>query len=89
MKMSGEMSVAEPGGSMNYIGGDSGGDYNGDMEADMGMDMGVVGEEIPFSPMTSVPFIVGISVLSMAIAIGVGIVIAKLKIKKGLDLYED
>lgn len=34
-------------------------------------------------------FVIGISTISLAISIGVGILLAKRKIKKGYGLYED
>lgn len=63
---------------------------------DMGMDPGMY-EEIPMDGpgttkdpiMSSMLFVVGISVVTLAISIGIGILLAKRKIKKGFELYED
>ena len=70
------------GGDMDMIGGDMG------MMGD-GMDM-MEGATTPKDPiLSSWPFVIGISVLEMAIGVGLGVLWAKLKIKKGIDLYED
>lgn len=39
--------------------------------------------------LSSWPFVIGISVVSLAVSIGIGILLAKRKIKKGFELYED
>ena len=70
------------GGDMDMIGGDMG------MMGD-GMDM-MEGATTPKDPiLSSWPFVIGISVLALAIGVGLGVLWAKLKIKKGIDLYED
>lgn len=35
------------------------------------------------------PFVIGISFLTLAISVTIGILLAKRKIKKGIELYED
>lgn len=39
--------------------------------------------------LSSWPFVIGISVASLALSVVVGILLAKRKIKKGFELYED
>ncbi len=39
--------------------------------------------------LSSWPFVIGISTVVLAVSIVVGVLLAKLKIKKGIDLYED
>ena len=62
----------------------------------VGVDTGMY-EEIPMDGpstnkdpiMSNMLFVVGISTLTLAISIGIGILLAKRKIKKGFELYED
>jgi hypothetical protein len=39
--------------------------------------------------LSSWPFVIGISLAVLVVSIGLGALLAKLKIKKGIDLYED
>ena len=62
----------------------------------VGVDTGMY-EEVPMDApsqskdpiMSSMLFVVGITTLTLAISIGIGILLAKRKIKKGFELYED
>lgn len=45
--------------------------------------------ETPFVPMASWPFVIGITGATLLVSVVLGIFLAKRKIKKGLDLYED
>lgn len=47
------------------------------------------GDGTSFQPMTSMPFIIGITALSLIVAVGLGFLLSRLRIKKGLDIYED
>lgn len=60
-------------------------------EEDMMMDPGMMGEEVVVKdPLLSNGFFVGgISAATLAVAVLLGILWAKRKIKKGIDLYED
>lgn len=57
----------------------------GYMEPGMEMGMGEVKEPL----LSSWPFVIGISAAIFVVSIALGALLAKLKIKKGLDLYED
>lgn len=62
---------------MGYIEGDMGGGMYGEVTS-------------PKDPiLSSWPFVIGISSLTLILSIGIGIVLAKRKIKKGFELYED
>lgn len=76
---------------------------NGKVSVDMGMgsdmdfgsDMGM-GSEVPMDGNTtkdpllsSWAFVIGITAVTLAISVGIGILLAKRKIKKGFELYED
>lgn len=61
-------------------------------------DMGGITGEVPAAGMggtgkdpllSSWPFVVGITFLTLAISVAFGILLAKRKIKKGIELYED
>ncbi|WP_033168527.1 hypothetical protein [Clostridium sp. KNHs205] len=64
----------------------SDGGYNGDLTGDMGTGMGD-GAKDPL--LSSWPFVIGISFLTLAVSVTIGILLAKRKIKKGIELYED
>ncbi|WOO35232.1 hypothetical protein R2R35_15670 [Anaerocolumna sp. AGMB13020] len=67
--------------------GGSDGVYNGgDLTGDMGTGMGD-GAKDPL--LSSWPFVIGISFLTLAVSVTIGILLAKRKIKKGIELYED
>jgi ABC-type phosphate transport system permease subunit len=74
---------------------------SGKVSMDMGMgsgsgpDMGM-GTEIPMDGgsvknplLSSWVFVAGITTVTLAISVGLGILLAKRKIKKGFELYED
>lgn len=68
-------------------------DMGMDVGVDMGMDSGMY-EEVPASGskdpiMSSMVFVVGISAVTLAVSVALGIILAKRKIKKGFELYED
>jgi hypothetical protein len=52
-----------------------------------GMDMGMAEVNDPL--LSSWPFVIGISAAVFVVSIALGALLAKLKIKKGIDLYED
>ncbi len=74
---------------------------NGKVSVDMGMgtgsDMGMgTGSEVPMDGgsvknplLSSWVFVIGITTVTLAISISLGILLAKRKIKKGFELYED
>ncbi len=64
----------------------SDGVYNGNLTGDMGTGMGD-GAKDPL--LSSWPFVIGISFLTLAVSVTIGILLAKRKIKKGIELYED
>lgn len=64
---------------------DPGFNEGGNMEP--GMETGMVEVKDPL--LSSWPFVIGISAAIFIVSIALGALLAKLKIKKGLDLYED
>jgi len=58
----------------------------GDMSGGMGE---MTGTTIKDPLLSGWPFVIGISSLTLVISIGLGILLAKRKIKKGFELYED
>ncbi|MBP5159724.1 MAG: hypothetical protein ILP10_05430 [Lachnospiraceae bacterium] len=67
------------------------GDYEG-MSGEEGYDamMEVDGDAgSSFEPMASWGFIIGMALLAAAVSVGLGILFAKLRIKKGIDPYDD
>ncbi len=61
-------------------------------------DMGGTSEGVPATGMggaakdpllSNWPFVIGISFLTLAVSVAIGILLAKRKIKKGIELYED
>lgn len=66
----------------------SGGDgmYTGDMTGDVNAGMGGAAKDPLLSEW---PFVIGISFLTLAVGVVIGILLAKRKIKKGIELYED
>ncbi len=68
-----------------------GGDYEG-MSGEEGYDsmMEVDGDAgSSFEPMASWGFIIGMALLAAAVSVGLGILFARLRIKKGIDPYDD
>lgn len=67
-----------------YVEGMDGGSMEGGvMEGDMG------GVKTKDPLLSNWAFVIGITVLSLAVSIGLGILLAKRKIKKGFELYEN
>jgi hypothetical protein len=60
--------------------------YSGDMG---GVGMGEPTTTSKGSVMSSMGFVIGISTVTLAVSIVLGILLAKKRIKKGFDLYED
>lgn len=63
------------------------GGFEEGMYMDPGMEMGMVEVKDPL--LSSWPFVLGISAAVLVVSIVVGVLLAKLRIKKGIDLYED
>ncbi|BCJ93138.1 hypothetical protein acsn021_07070 [Anaerocolumna cellulosilytica] len=61
--------------------------YGGEMTGEIPGDVTGTGAKDPL--LSSWPFVIGITVVTLAVSIGVGILLAKRKIKKGFELYED
>ncbi|NLJ96014.1 MAG: hypothetical protein GX321_02575 [Clostridiales bacterium] len=61
--------------------------YDEGMYMDPGMEMGM--GEVKDPLLSSWPFVIGISSAVLVVSIVVGALLAKLRIKKGIDLYED
>jgi hypothetical protein len=64
-----------------------GGEMTGDLTGEIPGDVTGAGAKDPL--LSSWPFVIGITVVTLAVSIGVGILLAKRKIKKGFELYED
>ena len=62
-------------------------EYDEGMYMDPGMEMGM--GEVKDPLLSSWPFVIGISAAVLLVSIVIGALLAKLKIKKGIDLYED
>lgn len=71
------------GGRATVAGGDTGGDVNVDANGNL---IAAAGKD---SLLASWPFVIGISSATLVISIVLGILLAKRKIKKGFELYED
>lgn len=63
--------------------------YFEDGYIDPGMETGTGMAEVKDPLLSSWPFVMGISVAVLVVSIALGALLAKLKIKKGIDLYED
>lgn len=53
----------------------------------MNTELGVAAVKDPL--LSSWPFVIGISAAVLLVSVGLGILLAKIKIKKGIELYED
>lgn len=75
--------------SIDYVGEDMIMDpgFDDGMYMDPGMEMGM--GEVKDPLLSSWPSVIGISAVVLAVSIVVGVLLAKLRIKKGIDLYED
>ncbi len=72
---------------------------NSSIDSNMAMPVGGDYSQVPMvDPMgtgvkdpllSSWPFVIGISVASLALSVVIGVLLAKRKIKKGFELYED
>lgn len=67
--------------------GGEGGEMTGEIPGEIPGDPLGAGAKDPI--LSSWPFVIGITVITLAVSIGVGILLAKRKIKKGFELYED
>ena len=76
-------------GDMDYMIGDMG--YTGDVDYMIGMDDMTEATQVPLGDklMSSWVFVGGVTAGVLAIGILLGLLSAKRKIKKGIDLYED
>ncbi|MDF2472853.1 MAG: putative rane protein [Anaerocolumna sp.] len=70
------------------VGGNVDGGYvdGGYIEGEIPGDMAATSKDPLLSSWT---FVAGITLLTLAISVGLGVVLAKRKIKKGIELYED
>jgi len=68
------------------VSGDMSGTVSGDMSGDINSMTGTTTKDPLLSGW---PFVIGISSLTLVVSIGLGILLAKRKIKKGFELYED
>ncbi len=83
------VSLEAAAGNVVVSGGD-GGVYTEDgmyTEGGMNTEMGVPSAKDPL--LSSWPFVIGISAAVLLVSVALGILLAKRKIKKGIELYED
>ncbi len=59
------------------------------MPTDEGMVVDAMGTGVKDPLLSSWPFVIGISFAVLAISVALGVLLAKRKIKKGIELYED
>jgi hypothetical protein len=59
------------------------------MPTEDGMVVDAMGTGVKDPLLSSWPFVIGISVAVLAISVALGVLLAKRKIKKGIELYED
>lgn len=69
-------------------GGEVAGDAGGGVSPD-GTSAGMGGGTVKDPLLSNWPFVIGISFLTLAVSVVIGILLAKRKIKKGIELYED
>jgi hypothetical protein len=71
--------------------GEASGEVTGDMSGDMSGDLTgeLTGTTIKDPFLSSWPVVIGISSVTLIISVALGILLAKRKIKKGFELYED
>ncbi len=62
---------------------------NGEADGEMSGDVLDTETTVKDPLLSSWPFVIGISVVTLAVSIVIGILLAKRKIKKGFELYED
>ena len=63
--------------------------FNGGMMTEEGMPVDFMGTEVKDPLLSSWPFVIGISTAVLAVSVVLGVLLAKRKIKKGIELYED
>jgi hypothetical protein len=59
------------------------------MPTEEGMVVDAMGNGVKDPLLSSWPFVIGISFAVLAISVALGVLLAKRKIKKGIELYED
>jgi ABC-type uncharacterized transport system permease subunit len=59
------------------------------MPTEGGMVVDAMGTEVKDPLLSSWPFVIGISVAVLAVSVALGVLLAKRRIKKGIELYED
>ena len=77
-----EVAVSEPISSEGMIAGEG-------MVTEEGMVVDAMGTGVKDPLLSSWPFVIGISIAVLAISVALGVLLAKRKIKKGIELYED
>ncbi len=71
-----EVAVSEPG-------------FDAGMPTEEGMVVDAMGTGVKDPLLSSWPFVIGISTVVLAVSVALGVLLAKRKIKKGIELYED
>lgn len=61
----------------------------GGIPTEEGMIVDAMGPGVKDPLLSSWPFVIGISTVVLAISVALGVLLAKRKIKKGIELYED
>ena len=59
------------------------------MPTEDGMIVDAMGTGVKDPLLSSWPFVIGISFVVLAVSVALGVLLAKRKIKKGIELYED
>jgi hypothetical protein len=59
------------------------------MPTEEGMVVDAMGTGVKDPLLSSWPFVIGISTAVLAVSVALGVLLAKRKIKKGIELYED
>ena len=59
------------------------------MPTEEGMVVDTMGAGVKDPLLSSWPFVIGISTVVLAVSVALGVLLAKRKIKKGIELYED
>ncbi len=59
------------------------------MPMEEGMVVDTMGTGVKDPLLSSWPFVIGISFVVLAVSVALGVLLAKRKIKKGIELYED
>jgi hypothetical protein len=59
------------------------------MITEEGIPVDAMGTEVKDPILSSWPFVIGISTAVLAVSVALGVLLAKRKIKKGIELYED